>query len=157
MKIVVDADDAALDLKKIIIDHLRKKGIEVVDLDYLSSHPDANYADVGYNLALKIQAKEFDRGVLMCGTGQGVAMIANKVEGVYAGPCHDVYSAERIRKSNDAQILTLGSRVTGYELAKSIVDAWLKSEFTGGGSRRKVERMRELEKQSYYSCNRTKS
>ena len=70
----------------------------------------------------------------MCGTGLGMAMIANKVEGVFAGTCHDVYSAERLKKSNDAQVLTMGARVIGPELAKMIVDAWLRSEFQGGGS-----------------------
>ncbi len=149
MKIVIDADEVAVDLKKTIIEHLEKKGIEVVDLEHISKHPGAHYPDVGYNLALKIQSGEFERGILMCGTGQGVAMIANKVEGVYAGACNDVYSAERIRKSNNAQILTLGSRVTGPESAKTIVDAWLESEFQGGGSQEKVEQMRRLENKSF--------
>jgi ribose 5-phosphate isomerase B len=86
--------------------------------------------------------------VLICGTGLGMAMVANKVEGIFAGVCHDVYSAERLRKSNDAQILTLGARVVGPELAKTIVSAWLKSEFEAGRSLPKVERMRELERLS---------
>jgi len=77
-------------------------------------------------------------------------MIANKVEGVFAGTCHDVYSAERLRKSNDAQVLTMGARVIGPELAKMIVDAWLQSEFQGGGSAPKVEKMRQLEKASFH-------
>ena len=79
-----------------------------------------------------------------------MAMIANKVEGVYAGVCHDVYSAERLRKSNDAQVLTMGARVIGSELAKTIVDAWLQSEFQGGGSQPKVDQMRSLEKKSFH-------
>jgi ribose 5-phosphate isomerase B len=81
----------------------------------------------------------------MCGTGIGMAITANKVPGVRAATCHDTYSAERARKSNDAQILTMGARVIGPELAKTIVDAWLKSEFEGGGSTRKVERMAEYD------------
>jgi ribose 5-phosphate isomerase B len=72
-------------------------------------------------------------------------MIANKVAGVYAGVCHDVYSAERLRKSNDAQIITMGARVIGPELAKTILSAWIHSEFEGGRSGPKVRRMRELE------------
>jgi ribose 5-phosphate isomerase B len=79
-----------------------------------------------------------------------MAMIANKVEGVFAGTCHDVYSAERLKKSNDAQILTMGARVIGPELAKMIVDAWLASEFQGGGSIPKVEKMRQLEHASFH-------
>jgi ribose 5-phosphate isomerase B len=79
-----------------------------------------------------------------------MAMIANKVEGVYAGVCHDVFSAERLRKSNDAQVITMGERVIGPELAKTIIDAWLVSEFQGGGSTTKVLQMRELEKKSFH-------
>lgn len=149
MKIVIDCDDAALALKKTIVSHLESQGVEVTDLDYLGSHPGAFYPEIGYNLALKIQDGSFSRGILICGTGLGMAMIANKVEGVYAGVCHDVYSAERLRKSNDAQVLTMGARVIGSELAKTIVDAWIKSEFQGGGSQPKVDQMRRLEKESF--------
>lgn len=150
MKVVIDCDDAAVNLKKVIVAHLEKKGVEVTDLDYYGSHPGAYYPEIGFNLARKIQDGSFERGILICGTGLGMAMIANKVEGVYAGVCHDVFSAERLRKSNDAQILTMGERVIGPELAKTIVDAWLVSEFQGGGSQPKVDQMRQLEKQSFH-------
>lgn len=150
MKIVIDCDDAAIDLKKTIADHLTKAGVEVTDLDYLGSNKGAFYPEIGYNLALKIQDGSFDRGILICGTGLGMAMIANKVEGIFAGVCHDVFSAERLRKSNDAQVLTMGARVIGPELAKTIVDAWLRSEFQGGGSTPKVQQMRELERMSFH-------
>ena len=151
MRVVIDCDDAAIELKKTIVAHLEKKGVEVTDLDYLGSHPGAYYPEIGYNLALKIQDGSFQRGILICGTGLGMAMIANKVRGVYAGVCHDVFSAERLRKSNDAQVLTMGARVIGPELAKTIVSAWLKSEFQGGGSQPKVDQMRELERISFKS------
>ena len=150
MKVVIDADDAALELKTIVMGHLKSRGVEVVDLDLLGKKPDATYPEVGFNLAQKIKNGEFDRGILICGTGLGMAMIANKVETVYAGVCHDTYSAERLRKSNDAQVMTMGSRVVGPDLAKSIVDAWMESEFQGGGSTAKVETMRKLEKQSFH-------
>jgi ribose 5-phosphate isomerase B len=153
-RIVIDADDAALELKKVIVDHLKSKGVEVVDLERLSANPGASYPEIGYELALKIKDKEYDRGILICGTGLGMAMIANKVETVFAGVCHDVFSAERLRKSNDAQVLTMGARVIGSELAKTIIDAWLGSEFQGGGSTAKVELMRELEKKSFHENNR---
>ena len=128
-------------------------GVEVVDLNQLGKNPDADYPEIGYNLAVKIKDQEYDRGILICGTGLGMAMIANKVETVYAGPCHDVYSAERLRKSNDAQVITLGARVVGVELAKTIVNAWLESEFQAGSSRPKVESMRNLENQSFHPEN----
>ena len=150
MQVVIDADDAGLKLKRDLVDHLETIGVEVVDLNYLGKNPEAAYPEIGYNLAVKIRDKEFNRGILICGTGLGMAMMANKVETVYAGPCHDVYSAERLRKSNDAQVLTMGARVVGVELAKTIVDAWLDSEFQGGGSRPKVESMRRLESLSFH-------
>lgn len=149
MRVAIDCDDAAVELKKVIVKHLRDKGVDVTDLDYLARQK-ADYPEIGYALARAIQAGQFDRGILMCGTGLGMAMIANKVEGVYAGTAHDTYSAERLRKSNDAQVLTMGARVIGPELAKSIVDAWLPSEFQGGGSQPKVDKMRELEKKSFH-------
>lgn len=154
MQIVIDADDAGLTLKHDLIDHLGTLGIEVVDLNYLGKNPDASYPEIGYNLALKIRDRKFKRGILICGTGLGMAMIANKVETVFAGPCHDVYSAERLRKSNDAQVITLGARVVGVELAKTIMDAWLNAEFQGGRSMPKVESMRNLEKQSFHPENK---
>lgn len=145
MKVAIDSDDAGIDLKRVIVEHLRSLPVEVEDLNLVGSRK-VDYPDVGYNLAKRVANKEFDRGILICGTGLGMAMIANKVEGIYAGVCHDVYSAERLSKSNDAQILTLGARVVGSELAKSVVSAWMHSEFQGGGSTPKVARMRDLEK-----------
>jgi len=129
---------------------LKSKGIDITDLDYSASKNGAMYPEIGYNLAKEIQAGNYDRGISICGTGLGMAMIANKVEGVYAGVCHDVFSAERLRKSNDAQIITMGERVIGPELAKTIIDAWLLSDFQGGGSTAKVQQMRELEQKSFH-------
>jgi ribose 5-phosphate isomerase B len=149
MKIVIDADDAAFGLKKVIVEHLRGKGIEVEDLDYNRTRAGATYPEVAFHLARKVQAEKLDRAILICGTGLGMAMMANKVEGVFAGTCHDVYSAQRLRASNNAQVLTMGARVVGEELAKTIVDAWLEAEYEGGRSAPKVEMMRKLEKESF--------
>jgi len=149
MKVIIDADDAAFGLKRVVVDHLKSKGIDVVDLDYNSVKPDATYPEVGYNLAKKVRDERLDRAILICGTGLGMAMIANKVEGVFAGVCHDVYSAERLRASNNAQVLTMGARVVGDELAKTIVGAWLKAEYQGGRSAPKVDTMHNLEKESF--------
>lgn len=101
---------------------------------------------MGYNLARRVAQKEFDRGVLICGTGLAMCVIVNKVAGVYAGVWHDVYSAESLRKSNDARIITMGARVIGPELAKTLLSAWIHSKFEAGRSGPKVARMRELEK-----------
>lgn len=145
MKIAIDCDDAAIDFKNQIFEYLKTKGYEINDLEYSASHK-CDYPEIAFNLAEKIKDGEYDRGFLFCGTGLGVAMMANKVPGVFAGTCHDVFLAERLAKSNDANVLTMGARVIGVELAKMIAEAWLKSEFQGGGSTRKVEKMRELEK-----------
>lgn len=150
MKICIDCDDAAVSLKKVLIDHLKSKGVDITDLNYSQGKENPLYPEIGFNLAKEIQAGNYDRGISICGTGLGMAMIANKVEGVFAGTCHDVFSAERLRKSNDAQVITMGERVVGPELAKTIIDAWLKSEFAGGGSAPKVAQMRELEKKSFH-------
>ena len=150
MKVCIDADDAALNLKKTIYQHLKAEGVDITDLDYATAHADPFYGEIGFSLAKAIQAGQYDRGILICGTGLGMAMIANKVEGVFAGTCHDVFSAERLKKSNDANVLTMGERVIGSELAKMVVSAWLKSEFAGGGSAPKVQQLHDLEKQSFH-------
>jgi len=150
MKICIDCDDAAVSLKKVIFDHLKSRGVDITDLNYSADKENSYYGEIGYSLAKTIQGKQYDRGILICGTGLGMAMVANKVEGVFAGTCHDPFSAERLKKSNDANVLTMGERVIGPELAKMVVDAWLNSEFSGGGSAPKVEQMRTLEQQSFH-------
>lgn len=147
MKIAVDCDDAGIELKRVILEFLRSQNVEVEDLDMLAKEQ-VDYPDIGFNLASRVAHGEFDRGLLICGTGLGMAMIANKVDGIYAGVCHDVYSAERLRKSNDAQIITMGARVIGSEAAKAVVSAWLNSEFEPQRSGNKVRRMRELERRT---------
>ena len=149
MKICIDCDDAAVNLKAIIYEHVKSKNIEITDLAFSDTKENAMYPEIAFNLAKKIQSGEYERGICICGTGLGVAMMINKVEGVFAGTCHDVFSAERLCKSNDAQVITMGERVIGPELAKTIIDAWLNSTFAGGGSIPKVEQMRELEKLSF--------
>jgi len=148
MQVAFDCDDAGLPLKQVILEELEDLGIDAVDLNLLAERK-VDYPDIGHNLAKRVAAKEFERGILVCGTGLGMAMVANKVEGVFAGTCHDVYSAERLCKSNAAQVLTLGARVIGPELARTIVSAWINSRFEGGRSLPKVERMRELERREF--------
>jgi ribose 5-phosphate isomerase B len=145
--IAVGADDAAFELKAKIVEHLKSKGIEVEDYGVDKPDPAILYPDVALTVAEAVAAGKHDRGILMCGTGIGVAITANKVPGIRAAVCHDSYSAERSRKSNDCQIMTMGGRVVGEELAKSLVDIWLTSEYQGGRSAPKVERMKEIDKQ----------
>jgi ribose 5-phosphate isomerase B len=145
MRVAIGADDAAYDLKEILKSHLAGRGVEVVDYGVFDKSPSL-YPDIAVKVAEAIAEGKHTRGILMCGTGLGMAIAANKVPRIRAATCHDTYSAERARKSNDAQILTMGAWVIGPELAKTIVDAWLKSEFEGGGSTRKVARILEYEK-----------
>lgn len=147
MRIAIDADGAGLRLKAALVEDLSRAGLEVTDLDYARGRP-VDYPDIAFNLARLVRAGRYDRGILVCGTGLGMAMCACKVPGVFAGTCHDVYSARRLSMSNDARVLTLGERVIGVESAKTVVRAWLESEFAGGGSAPKVDRMRALEREA---------
>lgn len=146
LTIAIGADDAATDLKNQVKSHLQSKGIEVVDFSHDIGDNPLIYPDIAFNLASAIGDGTYPRGILLCGTGIGMAIVANKVPGVRAAQCHDTYSAERARKSNDAQVMTLGARVIGLELAKNIVDVWLASEFEGGRSAPKVDRISHYEK-----------
>lgn len=145
MRIAIGCDEAAYKMKLEIMEHLDKKNVAYTDF---GSGPGevVLYPDVAYAVADAIAAGKYERGILVCGTGIGMAICANKVPGVRAAVCHDPFSAERSRKSNDAQILCLGERVIGVELAKCLVDTWLQYDFAGGGSAPKVARMNELEK-----------
>lgn len=134
MKLAIGCDEAAYSLKMVLIKHLEQKGIEVVDYGAEAGET-VLYPDVAWKVAKAVADGEFERAILVCGTGIGMAMAANKVPGVRAAVCHDPYSAERSRKSNNAQIMCMGERVIGVELAKSLVDIWLECDFAGGGSR----------------------
>lgn len=144
MKIAIGSDHNGYDLKEIIRRFLEENNIEVVDYG-CKSNMESDYPDVAFAVANDIRAGKFERGILICGTGIGVAISANKVPGVRAAQCHDTYSAERARKSNNAQIMTLGGKVIGTEIALKIVQAWLESEFQGGNSDRKVKKIIEFE------------
>lgn len=147
LTIAIGADDAATDLKNLVKSHLQAKGIEVVDFSHDVADNSLIYPDIAFNLASAVSESTYPRGILLCGTGIGMAIVANKVPGIRAAQCHDTYSAERARKSNDAQIMTMGARVIGPELAKNIVDVWLASEFEGGRSAPKVDKISYYEKQ----------
>ena len=137
MLVAIGSDEAGFELKTRLIEVIRAVGWEVRDFGCHSPEP-VDYPEVAFTVANAIAHGEMERGVLICGTGIGMAIAANKVPGVRAAQAHDPYSAERARKSNDAQILTLGARVIGPELAATLVRIWLQAEFAGGGSARKV-------------------
>lgn len=146
MRIALGCDEVGLPLLDVIRKQLAERGVEVVDFGVHSTEP-VLYPNIALEVATSIASGQCDRGILICGTGIGMSISANKVPTVRAALCHDTYSAERARKSNDAQVLTMGARVIGPELAKQIVSAWLASEFEGGGSLPKVVRMREIDEE----------
>jgi len=148
MKIAIGCDFNALDLKNAIIDLLKEKKVEYKDFGTFTRDP-IDYPDIAKKVAYAIAEGKFERGILICGTGLGMAMAADKVKGIRAATCCNVYQAERAIKSNNAQIITLGAQVTGIELAKMLVTAWLNSEFQGGRSERKVEKIMEIEKENF--------
>jgi ribose 5-phosphate isomerase B len=111
-----------------------------------SENEEVLYPDVALKACMGIKEGKYQYGILVCGTGIGMALAANKIPGIYAACAHDIYSAERAKKSNNSNVLTLGRHIVGPELAKKLVDAWLESDFQGGRSLPKVERIREIEK-----------
>jgi ribose 5-phosphate isomerase B len=142
--IAIGADDAAFELKGKIVEYLKSKGVPVEDYGVNSADP-VLYPDIALSVAQAVAAGKHDRGIVMCGTGIGVSITANKVPGIRAAVCHDPYSAERSRKSNNCNVMAMGARVVGEELAKMLVDIWLASDFQGGRSAPKVQRMKEIE------------
>ncbi len=140
MKIAIGCDEAGYALKEILKPFIVAEGHEVEDFGAFDSKP-VLYPDIGHAVATAVAAGKCESAVLICGTGIGMAITANKVKGIRAAQCHDTYSAERARKSNDAQIVTLGARVIGSELAKVIVHSFLAARFSGGPSAAKVERI----------------
>lgn len=144
MRIVIGSDHVGLPLKDVVRDYLVSLGQDVTDIGVNSPDP-VDYPDIAHRLALSVSDGQFERGILVCGTGIGMAIVANKVPGIRAAQCHDTYSAERARGSNDAQIITMGARVIGPEVAKKIIDAWLATEFQGGGSAPKVAEINHID------------
>ncbi|WP_420003599.1 RpiB/LacA/LacB family sugar-phosphate isomerase [Arenibacterium sp. LLYu02] len=128
MKIAFAGDSAGEALAKILADHF-KDTYEVAEVSQTETGPDAFYANLSDRVGSAVVRGEFDRAVLVCGTGIGVCLAANKVPGIRAAQCHDTYSAAKAATSNNAQIITLGARVVGSELAKDIVQAFLSADF----------------------------
>ena len=132
MKIAIAGDSAGEGLARVLADYL-KDMYNISEVSQSEAGPEAFYANLSDRVGSAIVSGMYDRAILVCGTGIGVAMSANKVPGVRAAQCHDTYSAERAALSNDAQIITMGARVIGPELAKSIAVTFLKSIFDPNG------------------------
>ncbi len=145
MKIAIAGDSAGVELANILAKHLSNK-FDVTELSSNTELPNELYANLSDRVCSELSKAKFDRAILVCGTGIGVCISANKVPGIRAALCHDTYSAERAALSNNAQVITLGARVVGSELAKAIVDTFLANTFdTKGRSASNVAAIDELD------------
>lgn len=144
MKIGIGSDHGGVNHKKYITEHLTELGHEVIDYGTDFGVP-ADYPDIAEKVAKAYIAGEFERGILICGTGIGISISANKVKGIRAAHVTDCYSAKMAKEHNDAQIICLGERITGPDLALEIVDSFLKAEHQGGRHARRVEKMMNIE------------
>jgi len=144
MKIAIGCDEMGYTLKQIIIKTLEDNGYEYEDFGSFEGEK-VLYPNIAEKVALEVQANRFDRGILICGTGIGMAITANKIHGIRAAQVPDIYSAERAAKSNNANIITMGGLTIGTSVAEMMVLAYLKSEFQGGRSLPKVDKMNEID------------
>ena len=143
-RIVLSSDHAAIDLRQAIAAHITAKGFEVDDIGPTTTES-THYPKHGEAAARKVASGEADLGIILCGTGQGIMMAANKVPGIRCGVCMDTFSARMIREHNDAQMLSIGARVVGDALALEIVDAFLTAEFEGGRHGTRVDMIMAIE------------
>jgi ribose 5-phosphate isomerase B len=144
MKIAISADHGGVQLKNEIVQLLEELGIEYEDFGCDGSCS-VDYPDYALPVAEKVANGEFDRGILICGTGIGMSIAANKVNGIRCALCHDVFSAKATREHNDSNVLAMGERVIGPGLAREIAHAWLTTEFSGGRHERRVEKITQYE------------
>lgn len=144
MKIGIGNDHAAYDMKLEIKSYLEEKGHEVIDFGCHSTER-ANYPEFGEKVGRAVAGKEVDCGVLICGTGIGISMAANKVKGVRAAVVSEPVSARLTKEHNDANIIAFGARIVGIEEAKAIVDAYLNATFQGGRHKERVDMLMEIE------------
>ncbi len=144
MKIGIGSDHGGFELKAQIKEHLGNKGIEVVDYGTYSLDS-VDYPDYGKKVAESVVNEEVEKGIIICGTGIGISIAANKVKGVRCALCGDTYSARMSREHNNANMLALGARVLGLGLALEIVDTWLSSEFQAGRHEIRVNKISDIE------------
>lgn len=144
MKIGIGNDHSALELKAEIIELLKEKGHEVVDYG-TNSPKSCDYPVYGEKVGRAVASGEVERGILICGTGLGISLAANKVKGVRAAVCSEPFTAKMSRAHNNCNILAFGARVVGAELAKMIVETWLDTEFEGGRHQRRVDMLMDIE------------
>ncbi len=147
-KIAIASDHAGRELKEELKNFLREKGLEVVDMG-TNHEGSVDYPDYGIPVAEKVSKGEIKRGILLCGTGIGMSIVANKFPRVRAALTNDIYSVKLAKEHNDANIIVIGGRLVGKGLAMEIVNTWLESEFKGGRHRRRLDKISEIEKRLF--------
>ena len=151
MKLAIGNDHVAVEMKNEVKAYLEQKGIEIVDVGTNSTER-FNYPISGYRVAKLVAAGEVDGGVLICGTGVGISLAANKVRGIRACVCSEPYSAKLSKQHNNTNIIAFGARVIGIETAKMIVDEWLGASYEGGRHQVRVEMIAEIEQTGHLAA-----
>ena len=145
MKIAVGSDHGGFNLKQVIIEHLKSINVQFNDFGTFDTKS-VDYPDYGLAVAEAVASGEYDKGIIVCGTGIGISIAANKVPGIRAAHCTDTFSANAAGEHNNANIIALGERITGPGLALDIVDAYLNSKFQGGRHAGRINKISEIEK-----------
>ncbi|MDA8086927.1 MAG: ribose 5-phosphate isomerase B [Nitrospiraceae bacterium] len=149
MKIALGADHGGVNLKDRLVEFLASKGHEVADLGAYSLEPEDDYPDFAARVAGAVQNGQAERGILICGSGVGASVAANKVKGVRAAVCHDCFSAHQGVEDDDMNVLCLGARVIGEEAAKEVVERFVGARFSGAARHlRRLNKVRQMEKDS---------
>ena len=144
MKIALGSDHGGYQLKENLKKYLKELNVEYKDFG-CNSEKSIDYPDIGFKIAREVKNRNYDKGILICGTGIGMSIVANKIKGIRASLCHDVFSARYAREHNDANILTLGGRVIDSGLAKEIVKVWLNTDFSG--EERHLKRLNKIKQE----------
>lgn len=152
MKIAIGNDHAAVALKNEIMEYVQSLGHEVVNFG-TDTNESCHYPEYGEKVANAVAAGEFDCGILICGTGVGISIAANKVNGIRAAVCSEPTTARLVKEHNNANIIAFGERIVGVELAKDIVKAYLEADFLGGRHAIRVDMISEIEKRNVTKCN----
>lgn len=144
MKLAIGNDHIAVEMKMEIKDYLESMGHEVIDVG-TNSHERFDYPISGFKVGKMVSSGQVERGILICGTGVGISLAANKVHGIRAVVCSEAYTARLSRQHNNTNILAFGARVIGVETAKMIVDEWMKAEFEGGRHQNRIDMITKIE------------
>lgn len=145
MKIGIGNDHSGVEYKNIISDYIKDKyGYEVVNFG-TDSTESCNYPEIGERVAAAVAKGEVDQGIVICGTGVGISIAANKVKGIRCGVCSDPLTARLVKQHNNANMISFGARIIGIELAKEIVDSWLQAEFQGGRHQTRIDMLSDIE------------